>query len=330
MFKKIGCLLFCLVVGLTVFFNREATVCSQTKDAYQIAIFSDLHLSGNNIRETEKIRDLVNSWSDVDLVVALGDLCEDSGDEFELGMAKRFFAKLTKPLKIVVGNHDYIYSDKKQNGKKVKANPEERQAKLERFQKYLGLPALYYTMKVDPYLLIFLSCDELYKSNSTVISEQQLQWLEQQLKENQTTPTIIFFHAPLEGTVSGRLQIAFSEDFMAQPRIRIKNILKENQQVFLWVAGHDHISPMNAAFNNPVNLYQNQVYNLHNPALKGRNFGAETRSGSTTGNGNGFWANFITLYPDRVEIRTYNFINNCWLEQHDRTLRPQLLKTVGQ
>jgi Icc protein len=273
------------------------------------------------------VRDTVNSWPEVDLVVALGDLCEDNGSLAEYQVAQQFFGKLKKPQKFIVGNHDYLYSDQKQDGKRIKASPQERQAKLERFKSTFGLSEYYYSMKVGSYFLVFLSVDDLNSSFLTVISDRQLQWLEQQLQANRTMPTIIFCHGPLEGTLIGKNEVTNSMAYMMQPRVDIKRILTSNRQVFLWVAGHDHIAPTNAAFNNPVNLYQNQVYNLHNPALKGTNHRSENDWGSTKCDA--LWANFIKLYPDHVDIRTYDFTNSRWLGEHDRTLRPKLSGTAS-
>ncbi len=311
------------ILGLSAV-NFQALADPPTKDYYRIVVLSDLHLPGSNYAAKETMLDMINSASDVDLVVALGDICLDNGNPDEYQIAKAYFGKLKVPLLCpVVGNHDYLYEDLKKDGKRVRALPEIRAAKLERFKKTFSLTELYYSKRVGSYLFIFLSTDELYNSYLTAISAEQLEWLNAQLHQNRNLPTIIFFHAPLEGTLTGNNSVVKDLNYMAQPRAGIKSLLAENPQVFLWVSGHDHLAPTNAAFNHPLNLYQHQVYNLHCPNLSGSSFLSE--DDWSTKKHSLLWANSLYLYPDKVRIRTYDFTNQRWLTEHDRVIRPNIL-----
>jgi hypothetical protein len=290
-----------------------------------------LHLPGPNYVDKEMVRDTINTWPDVDAVVGLGDYVEKTGSPEEYQVVRDYFSKLKKPFFPVTGNHDYIYEDKlNSKGDFVKASPEIRQAKLERFKNLFGLKDYYYSKQVGPYLLLFLSADGLYHAYLTEISDEEFQWLSTQLQTHKTTPTIIFFHGPLEGTMVGNNEVFKGSNrwnFMAQPHNDIRDLLLANPQVFLWVSGHNHLTPTNAAFNAPENWYEKQVYNLHNPDLKGSGYLSELDWGAK--HHSTLWANTLDLYPDRVEIKTYDFTHKQWLIEHNRTIRPNSSKTVN-
>ena len=65
---------------------------------YHIVVLGDPHLPGKFLAEKEAVLRTINSWSDVALVVALGDICEDLGTEQEYAAARQFFDKLVKTI----------------------------------------------------------------------------------------------------------------------------------------------------------------------------------------------------------------------------------------
>ncbi len=79
---------------------------AQGKDVSHIVLLGDPHLPGRNLPLKEKAIQTINSWEDVDRVVALGDICNDLGTQGEYGAAKKFFSSLKAPLSPIVGNHD--------------------------------------------------------------------------------------------------------------------------------------------------------------------------------------------------------------------------------
>ncbi len=81
------------------------------KGYHQIVVLSDVHIPGNNLPIKEKAIQTVNSWNDVDMVAVTGDIVATGGSPEQFAAAKRFFSKLKKPLRVVGGNHDYIYPD---------------------------------------------------------------------------------------------------------------------------------------------------------------------------------------------------------------------------
>ena len=305
-------LLLVILVGLAGFFSGSQgnPLSAGALAPPHLVILGDPHLPGKFLGEKEKVLGTINSWSDVTLVVAVGDICEDLGTEKEYAAAKLVFSRLTKPYVPVPGNHDFIYDDiKRPNGKRMKGTAAEKQKKLARFQQTFALPALYHSKPVGNYQLIFLATDEVQSDQLTRLSPKQLDWLRAELKRHLKNPTVIFFHAPLSGTLSNYNKYANSTDFVAQPEDDIRALLRENPQVFLWVCGHMHVPATNKDFRADINFFENRVYTLHNSDMN-----RET-----------IWTNSVFLLPDKVVIKTYNHRLGAWLPELEKTLVPPRL-----
>ncbi|HTZ17214.1 MAG TPA: metallophosphoesterase [Dissulfurispiraceae bacterium] len=272
---------------------------------YHIVVLGDPHLPGETLAQKEQVRATINNWNDIDLVVAVGDICEEVGDDAEYAKAKAYFGAFTKPLALIGGNHDYIYEDSlSKTGKKVKARESTRGYKLDHFKKTFGLPQVYYTKSLGRYLMVFLTPDDLQASALTTISTAQYKWFETILAANREKPTIVFFHGPLSGTLDNYSKNANTDDYVAQPREEIRRILADNPQVFLWVSGHTHTSPKEPSFASAVNLYEGRVMNIHNSDMKRQHI----------------YTNSLFLYNDRVIVKTFDHEKGTWMPALERTV----------
>jgi 3',5'-cyclic-AMP phosphodiesterase len=300
---------------------------SSQKEYYQIVVLSDTHIPGNIFAHKEKALATINSWPDVDLVAVTGDIVSKGGDATEYAAAQRFFANLGKPKAMVGGNHDYIYPDSypvnKATGHHEKeSSPELRRQKLERFKQTWGLQEIFYSKRAANYLLVFLTPDDLVTNNYSQMTDRQLDWLRGELQKNKGAPTIIFFHAPLQGTYASEkiLKSKSPDSYNAEPAEKIRQILLQNPQVFIWVAGHLHIAPTNRDFKSTINLYQNQVMVIHNTDMNGDSVFNEADMKSTKHDI--IWTNSLFLYPDRVVVKTYDHKQGAWLGQLERVIVP--------
>ena len=288
-----------------------AAAASNPDRAYHgIALIGDPHLPGKNLPEKEEVIRTINGWEDIDRVVVLGDICKETGTAAEYTFAKEFFNRLHKPIRLIAGNHDYIYEDAMNiEGRRVKALPASRRMKLARFVQNFGMKEVYGEERLGNYMLIYLSTDDLETGHLAKLSEDRVAWLSDTLSRNRNLPTIIFFHAPLAGTLKTYNEYANTPSFVAQPAARLHDLIRENPQIFLWVSGHLHVPATNESYSSPVNVYEKQVTVIHNTDLERK------RS----------WTNVLHLYPEKVIVRTYDHGQKSWRPDLERTIRPRSL-----
>lgn len=308
--------------------GKEPRVGAPDRGYFQIVVLSDVHLPGNILPQKEKAVAAINSWPDVDLVAVTGDIVATGGDREQYAFAQRFFAGLNKPKAFIGGNHDYIYPDSypvnpATGHHQKETSPEIRQKKLELFKKTWGLPEIFYSKRAGGYLLLFLTPDDLFTENYSQMTDRQLNWLEAELQSHKSIPTIVFFHAPLQGTYASQriLKSKSPDSYNAEPAEKIRPILLQNPQVFMWVAGHLHIAPSNRDFHSEINRFEKNVMVIHNTDMNGSSLFSDTDMKSTRHET--IWTNSLFLYPDRVVVRTYDHRQGRWLDSLERTIMPR-------
>lgn len=279
------------------------TGCS-TAEPYHLLILGDPHLPGKNLSAKQEVLARINSWQDIDLVIAVGDITHLYGTEAEYGAAGDFFGRLRHPLAPITGNHDvyHLTPYPLSSGGYLPAPFVLREAKLAKFRRTFALEQHYYQLEIGGYLLLFLSVD--HGNFGSGIGESQLTWLRDQLILHRDKPTIIIAHAPLYGTQTNFRRYINRPNAIAQPAARLHTILIANPQVFLWLSGHTHTPPTEFSYASTVNVYANRITNIHNKDMKGETI----------------WTNSLYLYPDRVEVRTYNHREGRWHPEFDRRI----------
>jgi 3',5'-cyclic AMP phosphodiesterase CpdA len=281
-----------------------AAACSG-RDYVRIVVVADPHLSVSSDTLKQRMRADINSWPDADILVVPGDICATIGTPEEYAAAKKFLGGFTMPAYLTAGNHEYIYGPISPQGRLTRGSPQQRRAKLKLYKKTFGTP-LYYSRREGGYLLVFLSADSLEGGVLTEISDAQLRWLAAELAANSGVPAIIFFHSPLTGTLRAYHPDANTPNFVAEPQERLRAILKNNPQVFMWVSGHTHTATAEESFASPVNIYEGRVRVIHNPDMA-----------------QGF-SNSLYLYADKVVVRTYDHNKGAWAEKFERTIQSPL------
>lgn len=287
---------------IKLFLSLAFALCLYAVPLSHIVVLGDPHLPGKNVPMKEHVIEQINQWNDVDMVVAVGDICSKSGTQEEYDFVKNYFSKLTKPLHVITGNHDFIYTDELDSNGKFQHAPHEMQAeKLKRFQSTFGLSRLYDSIEKPPYLLIFLSADD--PRYLTKLSDEQFSWFANELKNHPKTPTIVFFHAPLDHTLENYNHWSNTPNFVAQPKDKIQTLLHDNPQLFLWVSGHTHTSVKEPSFASTINHIE-YVTNIHNSDM----------------NKEVIWTNSLFLYDNHVTIKTYDHMEEKWLDPLERTI----------
>lgn len=284
---------------------------------YRIVVLGDPHLPSRmrehpSVAARQRIMDAknaaiddVNAWDDVGQINVVGDIVAQFADDEEYAYCKTYFDRCKKPVYFITGNHDYIYNNSFSSDMHfVSANAIIRQQKLERFKETWGLPEVFYMQKHGKYLLVYLSVDSLDSSYLAAMSKRQLDWLRETLHANKAIPTIIFFHGPLNGTLSSATnKDANTPKFIAQPEEEIRNIIRNNNQILLWVSGHTHTPATDPSFASNINLYEGKVTNIHNSDMDRVNI----------------WTNSLYLYSDKIVVRTFDHGRGIWMDELERT-----------
>jgi Icc protein len=317
MLKRIVSLAMAVLFTSGMFASPTLVKAEDSKKYQRIVIVSDAHypsktrelkaplVRAQKIKQKLRAVQDINNWPDVDLVVFTGDMVQQTGNEEEYAEAKSFVDKFNKPIAVITGNHEFRYSDIfTKNAKLQKVTPEFRQEKLARFQRVYNLPSLYYIKQAAPYLLVFLSANRTDDAYLTGISEEELKWLDTTLTVYSNQPTIIFFHAPLVGTLLPYEPKINSNNFVAQPKEELERILTSHPQVKLWVSGHTHTPPTQPSFDNPVNYYHG-ILDVQNPTWDGAQV----------------WTNSLYLYPHKIVICTYDHKNHTFMPQFRRVVK---------
>ena len=306
--RQAGKRTLCLAALIVLLAGADCTpTFASDERTHHVVVLGDPHLPGRHLPAKQAVLRTINGWADVDRVVVLGDICEDRGTAEKYAFAKQFFATLTAPTHFLVGNHDYIYEDgPNARGGRIRGNPDSRAAKLRRFREAFGLDEVYSSRRVGNYLLVFLSTDHLRSPHLAQISARQLDWLRAELRRHSTMPTVIFFHAPLRGTLLDFNDRVNKDDYVAQPHAELRELLLRNRQVFLWVAGHLHVSATNESYRSAVNLFEGQVATIHVTDMQRERI----------------WTTSLFLHSDRVVVKTFDHQQGAWVEELERTVKP--------
>lgn len=167
--------------------------------------------------------------------ILLGDLIEDvldhDADVENLSFIWNHFKKIEVPFYSVVGNHDL------------------RTLTREEATKILGYNNLTFSVNLEGYHLVFLGLTSLIEMSSAEggivktrrMSDADLQWLENDLKNNRL-PALVFLHYGLaEDDMKGNWWFSENkESALLQNRKEVKTILERNQEVFAVFSGHQH------------------------------------------------------------------------------------------
>jgi len=277
---------------------------------YRIVVLGDPHLPTRAYQKVNKIIaaknkviEDINTWKDVNQIVVVGDITARFGNKMEYCYARQYFAQFNKPISFIAGNHDYIYLDfVSPDGMLITGNAASQDKKLKRFKGTFG--PLYYCQKVGRYLLIFLSPDMLNPYYLTQISERQLGWFRNLVLKSFSAPTIVFFHAPLAGTLFPYNNNINIPNYIPQPQKFIEEVINYNSQIFLWISGHTHTSADNPSYMSNVNVFKGRVLNIHNADMD--------RSV--------IWTNSLYLYSNRVVVKTFNHTDDIWETDLERVI----------
>ena len=151
-------------------------------EPFRFALFSDLHISNDNLQATEDLQLAVkdvNTLKNIDFVLVAGDV-SNSGDTVSLKLAKQIFEKSKLKYFIVPGNHDIRWNEKEAtNFNLVFKN--DKFAFSWKGVEFIGFTTAPFT-----------------KFSNGIIRDSDIEWLKFSLKNIKSDiPTFILTHYPL-------------------------------------------------------------------------------------------------------------------------------------
>ncbi len=275
--------------------------------SWSMAIMADLHVCAENLPVLRRSVQSVNSLTGVFAVALVGDLCKRTGTPRELELAAHLVDSFADPVFAVPGNHDFMYKDEtKADGKMARGTPAGKRKKLENFRKAMKQPGIRFAKKVGGHLLVFLPVDACNSKPLCTLSDETIGFLKKTLGNNRGLPTIVFCHAPLEGSCGAarkarQAKKGFLPHAYIQPAERIRDILRRNPQVFLWIAGHLHIKPSAQDFQSKTSSLGG-VTVIHVPNL--------TQTSTCI--------RLLELTPSAAVVRTFDTGKDIFLTRFDR------------
>lgn len=271
---------------------------------FGVAVMSDLHVRQDNLRSLNQAVEAVNNLPGISAVALTGDLCHTVASPNELKLAAGLVGRFADQVWAIPGNHDFMYQDTlNADGKRKRGSAAQKKAKLAKFQSAMRQKALRFSRKVGGHLLVFLPIDALSEKPLACLSAGTLKFFRETLAANPSLPTVVFCHAPLPGSYERETDLGPTHANV-QPANTVRDILQDNPQVFLWVAGHLHIKPGSRDFRAKSNKVDG-VTGIHLPNVpEGRG-----------------WVLTLDLRPAAAVVRTYDVHTRTFLAQHDRTFR---------
>jgi len=274
------------------------------------AMVSDVHFEPSvPVRRTfikAALTYLKNASSKVDVFVTAGDITNYADTESLVDYYETLAKYATFPTITAAGNHDIGHAGDRNV---VSYSREEAlQYFIDYHNLYLGdnITTNYWTQRINGYKFIVLG-DEVINGgrwDAVTMSQAQIDWLEEQLDEENGKPTFIVCHWPGDSTTGEDIIWDGScVDFEANP---IRDILESHKNV-IWISGHMHggirCTAVGSLFEMPMAEKVNGVIYMSLPT-----FGIVNQYGIPV-SGTGAQ---MELYPDRVEFRPVNYLTGRW------------------
>ena len=267
-------------------------------------VLADVHLEGNNEERFELfgegIRDINSAEQKSDALIFLGDNTMN-GQVIEysalFGMLKEY--NKIENILMVAGNHELCPSD---------YNVGTYEDLRDRFLKYyneftdIETDTLYHSTTINGYRFIILG-SESDAGLEQEISDEQFQWLENELKsaEESEKPVFLFNHWPLNNV----WEDVWSEGHVGDDSDRLYELLKNCNNKILYFSGHLHMG-----------FYKDKrevVYDDNITFINVAGFGVDNDVGDADNQQNGTGQQ-VEVYEDEVIIRVRDFANHEWTD----------------
>lgn len=318
------------LVSLSLLLTLGVLLCSDTdftpatyasgEPILSFPVLSDIHVEAGNNSTTQRTQDhfkealqdlnSINPHSDT--MVINGDLGDGRKADYN---TLNSILKQTPhpPIYYTIGNHEFyqaLYDQKGTWSPTTFPNNTTEQESISRFENFTGHNKLYYDEWLKGYHFIFLGSEHYRQydtsiENSAYLSEEQLQWLDQTLREKNdpSKPVFIFLHQGLPNTVAGTTGSDYQGVVQAK---ELTQILSKYPQVILFTS-HTH-----ATLTSPQNMVKNGFTMINTSSVFEPYQGDNQPAPSTASEGL-----YVTVYADHVEVQGRDFYHKAWIPQAD-------------
>lgn len=239
----------------------------------KLALISDLHCTiGSNSRLFKNLENL--KQMKLDGLFIAGDLSMH-GYKFQLNPIYRWIEEYENPVYFCLGNHDI----KRQN--------------LQKYQDFLKIQKPYYTQWLHDIPVIILNSEQQHL-NEAILSDEQCDYLENELNKYQNQLVFVMVHQPLN------CDIHHSKNYhIGQQQEKLQKILNQHQQI-IFLSGHLHNSY------NTQNIDSNQHLQINIPSFQTPSYGRKVK-------GLGY---IMEIESNYFRLTPYNFIKSKAYENY--------------
>lgn len=240
--------------------------------------------------------DLHNAVCKFDAVVVLGDITENA-QQAEYQLVYECFSGLDTRYIMASGNHDirlhgYNYSVKTFSNFANALNNNEN-----------PIDALHFSERINGYKVIVLGSDKT-ELEKAYFSDEELEWLDDEVKSENNKPTFVLCHQPLKNTHNEDLafgSVTNAGGHVGDQSIAVKKILSKYDNVF-FISGHLHSGFGPDSYNNVDGIH---CINVPSMAI-------ENKDGTYNNAGTGY---IVEVYKTKVVFRARDFLQGVWVAE---------------
>jgi len=249
----------------------------------RFAVFGDVEPKPEpvfaNLEKAVEAVNKINETFPIDFVASIGDIVHN-GTVIQYEAAAAILNQAEVPIFGIMGN-------------------EEMAGGKERFQEYARkwsgethTPKLHFVKIMDRYAYIFATAS----NNGVEFSDDDLDWLAEQIQLNSDKPAILFTHAPAQNVFS----VAQNRTI---PNERFQEILR-SPNLHLVFSGHTHIDP---DFAETYVEDERRIHHIHTPGIERTKIGDSHTPRFR----------LVTMDADgSVDVQLYNLDEKCFEEKH--------------
>ena len=269
------------------------------KDQAVMALVADPQVSNYMFERypvfTAACEDLHNAQCDIDALIGAGDITENAfAVDYQLVYDK--LSGLDTRYIFASGNHDIRLRNYKQS--------------LSAFSKLTNtlngdedMNSYHYSERVEGYKVIVMGSDRT-EMEQAYISDEQLEWLDDELAAEKGKPTFVILHQPLKNTHNEQEafgSITNAGGHVGEQSIAIKMVLSKYKNVFL-ITGHLHSGFGPDSYNNV-----DGIHSINIPSMS-----IENKDGTYNDAGTGY---MLEVYKTKVIFRARDFAKGTWVAE---------------